>query len=95
MSKAINDLVALAASLSPSGEIGNGMVAHFHELARRVMDEQGGENALAIGEHAFKAGFEFALTECFNAASDRHNWPKLIGEGWSKYDPPEEIKALS
>lgn len=41
MSKAINDLVALAASLTPSGEIGNGMVAHFHELARRVMDEQG------------------------------------------------------
>lgn len=53
------------------------------------------DKALAIGEDAFKAGFEYALKKCFNAPSAPSIWPRLIAEGWSDYEPSEDIKALA
>jgi hypothetical protein len=55
-----------------------------------------GDAALAIGEDAFRAGFQAAL-----------NWMKgpqpisqataalAVNAAWSDYDPPEGIKALT
>lgn len=37
---AVDELIRLARSLTPSGEIGDGMVARFHELADRADAER-------------------------------------------------------
>lgn len=50
----------------------------------------GGEAALAIGEHTFRAGFK-AGAVCL-PGEDGLDAENLA---WSEYDPPEEIKALS
>lgn len=40
MKTATEQLIELAERLTPSGHIGDGMVAHFHELAARARAEQ-------------------------------------------------------
>lgn len=49
MQSATDQLIELAEALTPSGEIGDGMVAQFHELARLTRVEQ--------QRLAFAAGF--------------------------------------
>ena len=50
MSKAINDLVALAASLTPSGEIGNGMVAQGTRKVKQMTElEKAEQDAKRFG----------------------------------------------
>lgn len=49
-----------------------------------------GDAALAIGEHAFRAGFE-AAERAWRNANDAH----AQNQAWDAYDPPEDIKALS
>lgn len=55
-----------------------------------VRNRGGGEAALAIGEHAFRAGW---------AACDATMDDGLVAVGvdaaWLAYDPPEHIKELS
>lgn len=92
MTKALNDLVALALALTPSGEIGDGMVARFHELAKRVQNENH-DAALAIGEHAFRAGFEAGMQSAHAESYERET--TTVDEAWANYDPPEDIKVLS
>lgn len=50
--------------------------------------------ALAIGEHAFRAGFKAATRYDWNVSADGHEL-ELEEQAWSEYDPPEHIKALS
>ena len=52
-----------------------------------------GDAALAIAEHAFKAGFDQAL-EYLDLFPSK-TVAGMSDVGWSEYDPPEEIKALS
>lgn len=63
---AADELIALARSLTPSGQIGDGMVAQFHELADRAQREQyalgllveeAGEIAQLVGK-ALRFGLE-------------------------------------
>jgi hypothetical protein len=51
----------------------------------------GGEAAIAIAEHAFKAGWDAAV-DLFGP-----DGPCLAEqeEAWSNYEPPEPIKALA
>lgn len=49
-----------------------------------------GDAALAIGEHAFKAGYQKANDEIGSYAV-----PEQMEAAWSEYDPPEHIKALA
>lgn len=52
--------------------------------------------ALAIGEHAFRAGYDAAARVFANAAPIGHqNWEAGKDYSWGQYDPPEDIKALS
>jgi hypothetical protein len=48
--------------------------------------------ALAIGEHAFRAGFEAGADWGHKRVGHR---PSALAVAWSDYDPPEDIKALS
>lgn len=48
--------------------------------------------AVAIGEHAFRAGYEAALAHAqVNPETLHGTWY----EAWSEYDPPEELKGRS
>lgn len=47
---AVSQLIALAAGLHATGEIGDGMVAQFHELAARARIEQGDPDGCGIGQ---------------------------------------------
>lgn len=55
-----------------------------------------GDAALAIGEHAFRAGWDAAVEagpewdDLFHGVSDTAK-----EKAWDAYDPPEDIKALS
>ncbi len=54
--------------------------------------------ALAIGEHAFRAGFVCALEAAKNegwAGAPTSILAVEVDKGWSSYDPPEDIKALA
>ena len=54
---------------------------------------QGGEAALAISEHAFRAGHKAGW---FDAKAGRiYSQEEEEESAWSEYEPPEEIKALS
>ncbi len=46
--------------------------------------------AVAIGEHAFRAGWEAAKQDDINQIAG-HTW----WDAWSNYDPPEELKGRS
>jgi hypothetical protein len=48
-----------------------------------------GDAALAIGEHAFRAGYERGYSAGFNDADPKPD------EAWSDYVPSEDIKELS
>lgn len=56
-----------------------------------------GDAAIAIGEHAFRAGWD----ACVQAVHRQMNvsYPDNVAAkreaAWSSYDPPEDIKALS
>ena len=52
-----------------------------------------GDAALAIGEHAFLAGWDAAMAHANYPTNAESIVPKM--DAWSEYDPPEEIKALS
>lgn len=52
--------------------------------------------ALAIGEDAFKAGYNAAAARASLFYPTRiTEWDVHREEAWSRYDPPEDIKALS
>jgi hypothetical protein len=59
-------------------------------------EHSGGEAAEAIAEHAFRAGFKQAVEDAGphypNADTVAAEWEDM---GWSNYDPPEHIKAMS
>jgi hypothetical protein len=63
------------------------------ELPPRVGDGSG-DAALAIGEHAFIAGYEAAINIVQAGASAVVN-QRRMHQAWLDYDPPEDIKALS
>jgi hypothetical protein len=48
--------------------------------------------ALAIAEHAFRAGYEAGVED---ALSGGHGGGPDVERAWSTYEPPEDIKALS
>jgi len=52
-----------------------------------------GDAALAIGEHAFRAGYEACLNDA--CPGGPINYTGTVDEAWDAYDPPEDIKALS
>lgn len=59
---ATQQLIDLAERLRPTGEIGDGMVAQFHDLARRARAEQQGFDFPAFAAQAtVRAQFE---SEC-------------------------------
>lgn len=47
-----------------------------------------GDTAIAIAEHAFRAGWDAAYEACKEGIGD-------CNVAWSEYDPSEHIKALS
>jgi hypothetical protein len=51
-----------------------------------------GDAAVAIGEHAFRAGWD-ACDEASGVQSERRS--TTVERAWGEYDPPEHIKALS
>lgn len=51
--------------------------------------------ALAIGEDAFKAGFEAGVFGPFGGQMARALLPSAAEAAWSSYDPTEHIKELS
>lgn len=51
--------------------------------------------ALAIGEHAFRAGFEAAIAFVGTDGAEASDVVKELQRSWNEYDPPEDIKALS
>jgi hypothetical protein len=53
-----------------------------------------GDAAIAIGEHAFRAGFSAATKFDWNFAAEGKE-AELENKAWDAYDPPEYIKALS
>lgn len=58
-------------------------------LVRHKDDVSGGEAALAIGEHAFRAGYMAGQNDGMIASEATEQ------AAWSAYEPPEHIKALS
>jgi len=59
-------------------------------------ETQDADAAIAIGEHAFRAGYTAAV----EAARGYHplilqNYETRMDAAWSDYDPPEDIKALT
>lgn len=59
------------------------------DVEPKVGDGKSSDAALAIGEHAFRAGW---------AARDNKEGPDYASDlehAWDNYDPPEDIKALS
>lgn len=60
-----------------------------------------GDAALAIGEHAFYAGYEAGVLDVFNASPNPIPLEKnetFYGKreiAWSNYEPSEDIKELS
>lgn len=52
-----------------------------------------GDAALAIGEHAFGAGWD-ACCKSYGLMPGRESGQTKY-DAWSDYDPPEDIKALS
>ena len=58
-------------------------------------DGAGGEAALAIGEHAFRAGFAAAVEAWSKSTAPSSGWTDTVSGAWNAYDPPEDIKALS
>lgn len=64
------------------------------EPAPRVGDGSG-DAAIAIGEHAFKAGWDAGNSYAMCVARDAEDDLSVRETAWSEYDPPEHIKALS
>lgn len=79
---AIRGLERLKAQ-NPGNELAPDLIAMITELKQRR--QRDGESALAIGEHAFRAGY---LAACDVTEYD-------VDKAWSEYDPPEDIKALA
>jgi hypothetical protein len=52
-----------------------------------------GDAALAIGEHAFRAGFAAGQDAGGDAAGGRQF--QTVDAAWSDYEPSEDVKALS
>jgi hypothetical protein len=50
-----------------------------------------GDAALAIGEHAFRAGFQHAV----RIAQNLQHPEQFEDVAWSEYEPSEDVKALS
>lgn len=71
------------------------MSAETHDLAselvRFIASKSNGDAALAIGEHAFRAGF----MACYAAIGKPGTVQSDLERAWSDYDPPEDIKALT
>lgn len=65
----------------------NGVLAELE--AETKVGDGAGDAALAIGEHAFLAGYDRGYSAGQNGADSKPH------EAWSDYDPPEDIKALS
>lgn len=96
MASAINDLINLAKRLNASGEIGDGMVAQFHSLADRAIGEMNNrsDNDIAIGEHAFTAGWNAHATRSFemiNGVKCVREVPQFVDAAWSEYTPPDDL----
>ena len=68
------------------------IAGHDEALGR---DLDGGEAALAIGEHAFRAGVAWGLERAKQPGGDTNQALLDAERAWSDYEPPEDIKALS
>lgn len=55
-----------------------------------------GDAAIVIGEHAFRAGYNVGYDDGYgNGGAPRLHAATGADRGWSDYEPPEHIKALS
>lgn len=67
----------------------------YAERSPRVGDGSG-DAAIAIGEHAFRAGYKRAADRARAFYPTRIESDEAhMEQAWSEYDPPEDIKALS
>lgn len=54
-----------------------------------------GDAAIAIGEHAFRAGYQAAVNEKVEGGYWAPRHMDFENKAWDAYDPPEHIKELS
>lgn len=83
----------------PKNELAPDLVDMLSELKeRRTKDRNRSDAAVAIGEDAFRSGFEAGLTFGLANTKPLVGGAEMVAEldkAWSDYDPPEDIKALS
>jgi hypothetical protein len=79
----------------PEGETSSAK-ALCEQLEGLHVGDGSGDAALAIAEHAFKAGYDLAAQRAVDyAPTVVRDWTAHREAAWSDYDPPEDIKALS
>lgn len=62
------------------------------DVLEKHMQDLGSDACVAIGEHAFRAGWEAHRDSAF--VEGRTGESKTVDTAWSDYDPPEELKGL-